>query len=205
MKYLSLIIIQLLSTVCLATDKPYESYDEIVDRLSQYRKKQAVEQMSTSLPKESFHLSFGLTNTNTRIQDAGIGGISQNGFLIGFAQPLISQQLFFEAFGKFFQSSNEDNVQSKLQQYEIRVSHKERLNFAVLNLGIGTSARFLSVTTPSLSNDYRTPSLLATVGLERRLANRLSAAFDIALHRSLRDTDNAKNTTEFVLRMNYHL
>ncbi|MBY0384943.1 hypothetical protein K2X05_07275, partial [bacterium] len=196
MKYLILIIIELLGTVCFAADKPYESYDEIVDRLSKYRKNQAVEQMSTSVPKENFHMSFGLTNTNTRIQDAGIGGISQNGFLIGFAQPLISQQLFFEAFGKFFQSSTEGSVQAKLQQYEIRVSHKERLNFAVLNLGIGTSARFLSVSTPTLSNDYRTPSLLATIGLERRLADRLSAAFDVALHRSLRDTANGKNTTE---------
>lgn len=205
MKYLLLIISELLVSVCFATDKPYESYDEIVERLSKYRKQQVVEQMSTSVPQENFHMSFGLTNSSTRIADSNIGSLSQNGFLIGVAQPLISQQLFFEIYGKFFQDSNEDNVRAELQQYEIRLSHKERLDFAVLNMGVGTSARFLSVQTPTISNDYKVPSLLVTLGLERRLASRLSVAGDVALHRSLRDNSNGKNSTEFVLRLNYHL
>lgn len=205
MKYLLLIVSELFVSVCFAADKPYESYDEIVDRLSKYRKQQVVEQMSTSVPLEKFHMSFGLTNTTTRIASSNIGSVSQNGFLVGIAQPLISQQLFFEVYGKFFQDSNEDSVRTELQQYEIRLSHKERLDFAVLNMGVGTSARFLSVQTPTISNDYRIPSLLVTLGLERRLARRLSVAGDIALHRGLRDNPNGKNTTEFVLRLNYHL
>jgi hypothetical protein len=202
MKYLVIILSQFLVSVCFAADKPYESYDEIVEKLSKYRKQQVVEQMSTSVPQENFHMSFGLTNSSTRAADSSI---SQNGFLIGIAQPLISQQLFFEAYGKFFQDSNEDNVRAELQQYEVRLSHKERLSFAVLNMGVGTSARFLSVQTPTISNDYKVPSLLVTMGLERRLASRLSVAGDLALHRSLRDNPNGKNSTEFVLRLNYHL
>lgn len=205
MKYTVLIVIELFVSVCFAADKPYESYDEIVDRLSKYRTKQVVQQMSTSVPKEKFHVSFGLSNSSTRVSQEGAGSISQNGFALGVAQPLISQQLFFEAFGKFYQSSTENSIRSELQQYEVRLSHKESLDFALLNLGVGASARFLSVATPSISNDYRIPGLLVTVGLERRLAQSLSVAFDAALHRGLRENPNGKNSTEFILRMNYHL
>jgi alpha-acetolactate decarboxylase len=205
MKYLVIILSQFLVSVCFAAEKPYESYDQIVERLSKYRKQQVTEQISTTLPVEKFHMSFGLTNTSTRISDGNIGGVNQNGFLVGVAQPLISQQLFFEGFGKFFQNSDDENVRAGLQQYELRLSHKERLSFALLNMGVGVSARFLSITTPTLSNDYRIPSALITLGLERRLANRISVAGDVALHRSLRENDNGKNTAEFVLRLNYHL
>ncbi len=205
MKYLSLILIELFVSVCSAADKPYESYDEIVDRLSKYRNKQVVQQMSTSVPKEKFHVSFGLSNSSTRVSQEGAGSISQNGFALGLAQPIISQQLFFEAFGKFFQNSTENNIRAELQQYEVRLSHKERLDFAVLNLGVGASARFLSVSSPNVSNEYKIPGLVVTVGLERRLAQSLSVAFDTALHRGLRENPNGKNSTEFVLRLNYHL
>ncbi len=205
MKYLFLILIELFVSVCFAADKPYESYDEIVDRLSKYRSKQAVQQMSTSVPKENFHMSFGLSNSSTRVTQESVGSLSQNGFVLGLAQPLISQQLFFEVFGKFYQSSTENSVRAQLQQYEVRLGHKERLDFAVLNLGVGASARFLSVSTPNISNDYNIPGLLVTAGLERRLAQSLSVAFDLALHRGLRENPNGKNSTEFVLRLNYHL
>jgi hypothetical protein len=205
MKYILFILCQVLWSVCFANEKPYESYDEIVERLSKYRRQQATEQLSTSVPYQNFHMSFGLTNTSTRVTNSNIGHLSQNGFLIGIAQPLISQQLFFEVFGKFFQDSNEENVRAELQQYEVRLSHKERLSFAVLNMGLGASARFLSVQTPVLSNDYRIPSILATLGLERRIASRLSVAGDIGLHRSLRDNSDGRSTTEFTLRLNYHL
>jgi hypothetical protein len=205
MKYLVIILSQFLVSVCFSADKPYESYDQIVERLSKYRKQQVTEQISTTVPIEKFHMSFGLTNTSTRINDANIGSLNQSGFLIGGVHPLISQQLFLEAFGKFFQNSNNENVRAGLQQYELRLSHKERLSFALLNMGVGVSARFLSVDTPAISNDYRIPSAMITLGLERRLANRISVAGDVALHRSLRDNDNGKNTAEFVLRLNYHL
>ncbi len=205
MKYLVFILSEFLVSVCFAAEKPYESYDQIVERLSKYRKQQVTEQISTSLPLEKFHMSFGLTNTSTRISDGGIGGVSQNGFLIGAAHPLIAQQLFLEGYGKFFQNSSNENVRAGLQQYELRLSHKERLSFALLNMGVGVSARFLSITSPTISNDYRIPSALITLGLERRLANRISVAGDVALHRSLRENDNGKNTAEFVFRLNYHL
>jgi hypothetical protein len=205
MKYILFIVCEVFLSVCFASEKPYESYDEIVERLSKYRRQQVTQQLSTSVPYQNFHMSFGLTNTSTRVTDNNIGNLSQNGFLIGIAQPLISQQLFFEVFGKIFQDSNENGVQSELQQYEVRLSHKERMSFAVLNLGLGASARFLSVQNPVLSNDYRTPSLLATIGLERRIASRLSVAGDIGLHRSLRENTNGRSTTEFTLRLNYHL
>lgn len=205
MMYTLFILLQILNTVCSAQQKPYESYDEIVDRLSKYRQKQVTQELSTSVPQEHFQFMVGLMNTSTSLSAGHIGTISQNGFGLGVAKPLISQQLFLEVFGKWFQDANNPNVKAQLQQYEVRMSHKERLSFAVLNLGLGASARFLSVQTSSLSNDYRIPSLMGTIGLERRLATRLSVAGDLAYHRSLRNDNNGKNTAEFMLRLNYHL
>ncbi len=113
--------------------------------------------------------------------------------------------LFAEVFGKFYQDAKTDSVTSELQQYELRISLKEKMDFAILNFGVGTAARFLSVQTPSLKNDYRIPSMLATIGLERRFTSRLSIAGDVAFHRSLKEDSNGKNATEIVLRLNYHL
>ncbi len=82
MKYFFFIVIELLVSVCFAADKPYESYDEIVDRLSKYRSQQVVQQMSTSVPKEKFHVSFGLSNSSTRVAQESVGSLSQNGFAL---------------------------------------------------------------------------------------------------------------------------
>lgn len=205
MKYSLFILTQLLVFVCSAGDKPYESYDEIVNRLSNYKQKQSAENLSTTVPIEKMHMSFGLSNTTTRIADKNLGGVNQSGFLIGAATPLITQQLFLEGFGKFYQATSQNNAESNLKQFELRLSHKEPLNFAILNFGIGTSARFLSLHYENESVSYRIPSLLLTAGLERRIANRLSVACDFGYHRSLRDSPNGKNTAEFVFRLNYHL
>lgn len=199
------ILLIFFSSVCWAAEKPYESYDEIVNKLSKYRREQASAQMSVSVPREKFHVSFGLGNNSTRISNSQVGTVSQNGFVLGVAQPLISQLLFAEVFAKFYQDSKTESVTSELQQYELRISLKEQMSFALLNFGIGTAARFMSVQTPSLHNDYRIPSALATLGLERRFTSRLSIAGDVAFHRSLKEDSNGKNATELILRINYHL
>jgi len=183
----------------------YENYDNIVKDLSAQRDMKVASQVATSVPHQRFHLSLGYVNSSTKIDYTGMGNISQSGLLLGGAYPLLSNQLFFEAFGKFFQDTTENSVNAKMQQYEIRVAHKEPLSFAILNVGVGTSVRRMSFSGPLGGDDMMIPGLLIGAGLERRISSRVSVAGDLGYHRSLKEENNGKDLVELVLRLNYHL
>ena len=203
--YILLIIFQLFNFASAATNKPYESYEEIVDRLSNYRSQKISTDLQTSVPTEKFHVMLGLANTSTKIADSGMGSVSHTGFGIGAAFPLIEKQLFVEIAGKFFKSVDDGALSSGLQQYEAKINHKEPLTFGILNVGAGMSARFLTLNTPDNQVDYRIPSLLLTTGLERRLTSRISLGGELGYHRSLKDDPNGKNTLELGFKFNYNL
>lgn len=203
--YILLIIFQLFSFASAETNKPYESYEEIVEKLSRSRSQKISTQLSTSMPRERFHVALGVSNTSTKIVHQGMGSVSHTGFMLGVAVPLIEKQLFFEAAGKFYKSVDDGLLSSNLSQFEGKIVHKESLDFAILNLGAGLSTRFLSVKTPTDEVNYRIPSLLLMTGLERRLTTRISLGGDIGIHRSFKDDPNGKNTFELAFRFNYHL
>lgn len=204
MKTLLFLLITTISTLSFAQEKNYEGYSDIVRKLSMERQQSVATRMSTTIPhRERFHLSLGVTNTSTSVDTAGLGGISQNGFLLGGAVPLVENQLFAEFFGKFFQSARENTTTADLRQYELRISHKEPLSFALFNMGVGTSVRFMNVDAPGINESLRSTNLLVTTGLERRITQAVSIAADFGYHYAL--TSDAKNTFEFALRMNYHL
>lgn len=119
--------------------------------------------------------------------------------------PLIASQLFIEGYGKFYKNNSSGGAVTGLSQYELRLAHKERLDFAILNLGVGASVRRIEVQTATAQDDVQTPNLMITAGLERRVTPRISLAGDLGYHRSLRDDPTGKNTVEFVFRLNYHL
>lgn len=200
-----LILLQLFHSAAAETNKPYESYEEIVERLSSYRSQKISTEMSTSIPRERFHVAFGLTNTSTRISDFGMGSVSHTGFSLGAALPLIEQQLFFEAGAKFYNGVDNGNLSSSLQQFEAKINHKEALNFAILNVGAGVSTRLLSLTTPDTEINYRIPSLLISTGLERRINQSMSFGGELGFHRSMKNDPNGRNTVELALKLNYHL
>lgn len=203
--YILLIIFQLSQFVSAETNKPYESYDEIVDKLSAYRSQKINTQLSTSMPRERFHVSVGATNTSTKIAAYGMGSVSHTGFLLGAAFPLIEKQLFLEINGKFYGGVDQGNMTSNLQQFDGRIVHKESLDFAILNLGAGMSTRFLSLKTPDVTLNYNIPSLMLMTGLERRLTTRMSLGADLGVHRSFKSDPNGKNTIELAFHFNYHL
>lgn len=203
--FILLIIFQLFQFASAETNKPYESYEEIVDRLSSYRSQKISTEMSTSVPRESFHIALGLTNTSTKISDLGMGSVSHTGFSIGGAYPIIEQQLFFEAAGKFFKGVDNGALSSSLQQYEAKINHREPLSFGILNMGAGLSTRFLSLSSPDTELNYRIPSMMISTGPERRITQRMSLGGELGYHRSLKDDPNGKNTVELAFKLNYHL
>jgi hypothetical protein len=206
MKTLLLILVSVAFNSAFAEQRSYENYNEIVDQLTAQRAQKISTHMSVSIPaEERFQMIFGLTNSSTTLQRDGIGGISQNGFLLGSAIPLIGTQLFAEGFAKFYQSSTENETNASLQQYELRLTHKEPLSYALLNLGIGTSMRFMKLANDTNTSTLHTPSLLLTAGLERRVTDRMSFAGDLGYHHSLSNDGSGKNAVELVVRMNYHL
>jgi len=203
--YIFLIVFHFISFVSAETNKPYEGYTEIVERLSNYKHQKVSHQLSTTVPRERFHVTLGLTNTSTTVNKFNMGSVSHTGFLMGAAMPLIEQQLFFEVNAKLYQSIDDGPVNASLQQFDVRVSHKEPLEFAILNMGAGLSTRFLNVSSLGDESSYRIPSLMFVGGLERRMSQRVSLAGDIGYHRSFKNDPNGKNTFEMVFRLNYHL
>lgn len=203
--YILLIIFQLFNFASAENNKPYEGYEEIVEKLSNYRTQRLSSQLSTSLPRERFHVMIGLANTSTKIVDYGMGSVSHTGFSLGLAIPVIEKELFFEMNGKFFQGVDDNLVTSNLQQFDAKMNLKESLEFAILNIGAGLSTRFLSARTLASETNYRIPSLMFTTGLERRVTPRVSLGGELGFHRSLKNDPNGKNTVELAFRLNYHL
>jgi hypothetical protein len=208
------ILFHLFNFASADTNKPYESYEEIVEKLSNRRSQTISSQLSSTVPRERFHVSLGLTSTNTRIADNNIGSLSHTGFLLGASVPLIDRELFFDAKGKFYKNAESNTYDSSLQQFEAIVNHKESMENFILNLGAGMSTRFLNVTNSQQSTGlfaddagkrYTIPSILLVLGLERRLSTRISLAGDLGYHRSMRSDPNGKNTVELSFRLNYHL
>lgn len=200
-----LIIFHLFHFASANNNKPYEGYEEIVEKLSSYRTQRLTNKLSTSMPRERFHIALGLSNTNTKVNDYGLGTVVHNGFAVGVALPLIEKQLFVELNGKFYKSVDDGIFNSSLQQFDARINHKEPLDFAILNLGAGLSSRFLTVSSFNTETNYRIPSLMLSSGLERRVTSRISLAGELGYHRSFKDNANGKNTFELGFRFNYHL
>ncbi len=206
MKNILFIIALIISPVSQAAEKSYDSYNDIVDKLSAERNQRILTKMPTILAlEERFHLILGLSNSSTNIEHANVGTVSQNGFLFGAAVPMISGQLYAEGFAKFFNAARESDSSTSLRQFEARISHKEPLSFAIWNMGVGGSVRFMEVESNSNTKSIRTPNFVLTTGFERNITQRVSVAGDLGYHRSLQSDVNGKNSFEFILRMNYHL
>lgn len=203
--YIVFIVFHFMSFSSAETSKPYEGYTEIVEKLSNYRSQKRSNELSTTVPRERFHVTLGLTNTSTSVDKFNLGSVSHTGFLLGGAMPLIEKQLFLEVNGKIYQSINDGPTTASLQQFDARVNHKESLDFAILNIGAGLSTRFLNISSSGVDNNYRIPSLMFVGGLERRMSQRVSLAGDLGYHRSFKEDPNGKNTFEMAFRLNYHL
>lgn len=190
-----------------AAEKQYESYEEIVQRLSSYRSQQLKSKLSTTVPKQKYHLSLGYSQNFLPIDFGNVGDLSMQGLSLGGAIPLVGQQLFAEAYGKFYQSNQESGYDASLKQFELRLAHKEPMSVAIVNFGVGFSSKFIDIKNGSLgvAKDMSIPSLLFLLGLERQLTSRVSLAGDILYHRSIRGTPDAKNSYEAVIRFNYNL
>lgn len=207
MKNILIILLLFFSNSSIAIEKRYESYEEIVDRLSQRRREQIKTQVYTSLPSERFHVSLGAVTNSSSYQINNIGTINSQGLLFGFGLPVIQSQLYLESNIKFFKDNSVARNEVSLQQLETRFTHKEPLSFALFNMGVGLSARYLEAknTLNGDNKQYVTPNMLFLLGLERRFTERVSVAGDLSYHRSLRSQDDGKNVIDFAIRLNYHL
>lgn len=207
MKYILTIVLIFSANSSWATDKQYESYDEIVDRLSQRRREQIKTQAYTSLPTEKFHLSLGAVTNSSSYRMNNLGTVNSQGLLFGVGLPIIQHQLYFESNIKFFKDNSVAFNDVSLQQLETRLVHKEPTSIALMNFGFGFSARYLD-TKNKITGDSRqfmTPNMMFLLGLERRITERVSVAGDLSYHRSLRSQDDGKNVVDFAVRLNYHL
>ena len=206
MKSIFISVLLFSSFSSLAAEKQYESYEQIVNRLSRERSDQLRTQVSTTLPQEHFHVMLGGVNNSSSYRLNNLGTVNSQGLMLGLAVPLIAQQLYVEGLAKFFKNQNVSENEVSLHQFEARIAHKEPMNFALLNLGAGLSTRFLDAQDSSGNRvQYNTPNFMFLIGLERRITSSMSVAGDVSYHRSLREQDDGKNVIDLAIRLNYHL
>jgi len=202
-----IILFACLSTItAFAADRSYDSYNDIVDKLSAERNQSVHTQMQVTVPtRERLELSLGVVNSSTSIEHAGIGSINQNGFAFGAAVPMMGNEFYGEGYAQFFNTARNGDASTSLRQFELRISHKEPLSFAIWNLGLGGSARLLQIESPLGDKNVRTPAVAVMTGLERRVSERISLAGDLEYLHSLSNGNDDKNSFELLVRMNYHL
>lgn len=136
---------------------------------------------------------------------SGLGDVSLQGLVLGGAVPLVGRSLFWEGFGKFYQTDQTSGFATSLSQIETRITHKEPLSNFIGNFGVGASNKFIDVEGAGVNESTSIPSLVFLLGLERQITSKVSVAGDLTYHRSVRGSDNAKHSYEAVIRLNYSL
>ena len=207
MKYLFFILTILAASTTLAD---YESYDEIVDKLSKFSTTETHTPKKYVAPMRTFskaHLGLGFTQTFYDADAVNLDSRMQNqgGLLIAVGIDLLNEKWAIEGsyinYGKIQPSSNT----IKLREFTVRALYKPNMNKSWnARIGLGVSSRFLNVSNSQINEDYRTPSGLFLFGLESYINSSVSFGADLSFKTAMIDDTIDKNSVDLAFKVDTH-
>lgn len=207
MKYLVFILTVLMGLNVYAD---YESYDEIVDKLSKYSNTEVIKKpvyTSSSRTFSTAHLGLGFTQTFYDADASNLNSNMQNqgGLLVTVGVDLLNEQWGVEGsfinFGKL-ETSNSD---VKLKEFTIRGLYKPSVakNWN-MRLGLGVSSRFLDVSNSETNRSYKTPSGLFLFGIESYMNSFISVGADLSFKTAMINDTIDKNSVDLAFKVDTH-
>lgn len=208
MKYLSLLLIVFVGAPAFAQ---YESYDEIVEKLSKYTDTTPIKRSSKpSFETRDFamvHAGLGITQTFYDADAAGLNSSMQNqgGLLINIGADVLSRKWAIEGSFANYGRTETSNSNIKLREYTLKGLYKPSItkNWS-MRLGLGFSSRFLDVQNAVTNQSYKTPSGLFLMGIDTYISRMISVGADLNFKTSMIDDTIDKNSVDLSFRVDTH-
>lgn len=188
----------------------YESYDEIVSKLSKYQDEELTENQAYRSEIRTYsraHIGIGLAQTffdadavalNSRMQNQG-------GLLINVGVDILNERWGLEGSYANFGRSRTDNSEISLREFSLKGLYKPSLNKTwSMRLGLGFSSRYLQINNPAIDKNYRTPSGLFLLGLDSHINSFISVGADFSFKTAMIDDTIDKNSVDLSFRFDTH-
>lgn len=204
--------ITLLLTVLFAFPSfaDYESYDEIVDKLSNYETTELSKNPAYRGELRSFsraHIGLGLAQTFFDADATALDSNMQNqgGLAINIGVDVLSHKWGIEGSYSNFGTNNVDATQIKLREFSLKGLYKPTLskNWS-MRVGMGFSSRFLNINNPATSEEYKTPSAVFVMGLDSYINSFVSIGADFSFKTAMIDDTIDKNSADVSFRVDTH-
>jgi hypothetical protein len=188
----------------------YESYDEIVSKLSTYENRSLSDQQVYRREVRTFsraHIGLGLAQTffdadavalNSRMQNQG-------GLVINVGVDVMSSRWGLEGSYANFGTQNTDSNEIRLREFTLRGLYKPSLNKTwTMRMGVGVSSRFLDVSNPQVEQSFRTPSGLFLFGMDSYISQFISVGADLSFKTAMIADTIDKNSVDLAFRIDTH-
>ncbi len=203
-----LFIITLVVSASALSD--YEGYDEIVNKLSAYSKKDLRDNQAYRSEIRTYskvHLGLGLSQTFFDADAAGFDSRMQNqgGLLINVGVDVLNQNWGIEGSYSNFGTANNNNSQIQLKEFSLKGLYKPSINKTwSMRMGLGISSRFLDISNPTTNESYKTPSALFLFGVESYISQMISVGTDLGFKAAMIDDTIDKNSVDLSFRIDTH-
>lgn len=189
----------------------FESYDQIVDKLSKYSKdnREIKAQSSGSLRSYSMaHIGLGASQTFYDPSRSPLSSTSfqnQGGLIINVGVDVFSPRWGLEgSFANYGRLNNQD-TDIRLREFSLKGLYKPVLsNDWNMRMGIGMSSRFLDLQTPLASASYKTPSGLFTIGVDSYINSFISVGADLNFKTAMISESIDKSSVDLAFRVDTH-
>ena len=207
MKTITLLLTFLIS---LPTFAQYESYDEIVDKLSKYNDKELTDNQAYRGEIRTYsrvHAGLGVAQTFYDADAVGFDSRMQNqgGLIINLGVDVLNPQWGLEGSYANYGTSNSNETDIKLREFTLKGLYKPSINKTwTMRLGMGFSSRFLDVNNSQTSETYRTPSGLFLFGVDSYISSLISVGADLSFKTAMIDDTIDKNSVDLSFRIDTH-
>jgi hypothetical protein len=207
MKQIIFIFIFVMSSTVPAS---YESYDEIVDKLSRYDDAPTEPSQSSRGGVRSFsraHIGLGIAQSFFDADVAGLDSRVQNqgGLIINLGVDLLSSTWGVEGSYTNFGSQNTDSTEINLREFSLKGLYKPQLSSSwVMRLGLGLSSRFLDISNMAGVSSYQTPSGLFLFGMDSYISRRISIGADLSFKTAMISDTIDQSSVDLSFRVDTH-
>ena len=188
----------------------YESYDEIVSKLSKYNDENLSDNQAYRGEVRTYsraHLGLGIAQTFYDADAVAFDSRMQNqgGLLINVGVDVLDEKWGLEGSYSNFGTANTDNTQIKLREFALKGLYKPSINKTwAMRLGFGVSSRFLDLNNSETSESYRTPSGLFLIGVDSYITKMISVGADLNFKTAMINDTIDKNSVDLSFRVDTH-
>ncbi len=188
----------------------YESYDEIVSKLSAYEDRKLTDNQAYRSEIRTFsraHIGLGVAQSFFDADATALrsGMQNQGGLIINLGVDVMNHNWGLEGSYANFGTQNTSNSQIKLREFTIKGLYKPPLNKTwSLRMGLGVSSRFLDISNPQTNVSYKTPSGLLLFGLDSYISKFISVGADFSFKTAMINDTIDKNSVDLAFRVDTH-